>query len=170
MQTLPCAPQSFSMPTTRCVLPPSLRLFVPSLSWQTNHRFSRKKTQNRRRFVLSQVPMYANPGSFVKPAKQNIWMNESRLVEVRARNRKKRHRFILLISSGAPIILPRQTRDKARRKLNSKKHSNPPGFSFAQALEGTSWMTYYESARCEHVSFFELSLCLSRACLGKMIF
>jgi hypothetical protein len=60
--------------------------------------------------------MYANPGSFVKPAKQNIWMNESRLVEVRARNRKKRHRFILLISSGAPIILPRQTRDKTRRK------------------------------------------------------
>ena len=44
------------------------------------------------------VPMYANPGTFLKPAKQNIWMNESKLVE---------------------------------------------------ALEGTSWMTYYESARAE---------------------
>ena len=44
------------------------------------------------------VPMYANPGTFLKPAKQNIWMNESKLVD---------------------------------------------------ALEGTSWMTYYESARAE---------------------
>jgi len=44
------------------------------------------------------VPMYANPGTFLKPVKQNIWMNESKLVE---------------------------------------------------ALEGTSWMTYYESARAE---------------------
>eukprot|EP01051_Picozoa_sp_SAG22_P003901 SAG22_NODE_198_length_15480_cov_24.005526_9_plen_76_part_00 len=25
------------------------------------------------------VPMYANVGTFAKPAKQNIWMNESRL-------------------------------------------------------------------------------------------
>ena len=30
------------------------------------------------------VPMYANPGSFIKPATQNIWMNESRLVEALA--------------------------------------------------------------------------------------
>lgn len=45
------------------------------------------------------VPMYANPGSFHHPLEgQNIWMNESKLVE---------------------------------------------------ALDGASWMTYYESARAE---------------------
>merc|ERR1711934_243539 len=44
------------------------------------------------------VPMFANPGTFLKPATQNIWMNESKL---------------------------------------------------AEALTGTQWMTYYESARAE---------------------
>jgi hypothetical protein len=29
----------------------------------------------------NKVPMFANPGSFVKPERQHIWLNESRLVE-----------------------------------------------------------------------------------------
>ena len=28
------------------------------------------------------VPMFANPGSFIKPAKQHIWMDEARIVKV----------------------------------------------------------------------------------------